>query len=81
MFTKTKVWSILFTLIFLISFTVMMAQPTGAFELYLVNVKTGEVEKLTDIPDVGIFNASFSNNGKYVVAEGVSDYGQALLAA
>lgn len=39
------------------------------FNIYMVDVKTGEITQVTDLPDNLEFNASFSNNGKMIVCD------------
>ena len=68
----------IFSMLFFLSFILVNAQPIGAFDLFLVDVKTGDVEQLTYIDDADIYNPSFSNNGKYIVADGVSEFGQGI---
>jgi hypothetical protein len=57
----------------------LWGQSTGAFEIYLADTKTGEAVQLTDNSEIGFFNASFSNNGKWIVADAVYPGDQALV--
>ena len=56
----------------------MNAQPYGAFDLFIVDIKTGDVEQLTFAEDADIYNASFSNDGKHLVADALFDGFQIL---
>lgn len=59
------------TLIVFMNFT--SAQDYRLYDIYMTNVKTGQVQQITSIPDAGEFNASFSNNGKKIVCDVVTD--------
>ncbi len=51
------------------------------FDIYSVNVRTGELTQLTSIPNAGEFNASWSNNGKLIahdVVDGPAALGHAI---
>lgn len=49
----------------LVSVTVILTAQN--YDIYRVNVKTGEVLQVTDLPGVDEYNPSFSNNGKLIV--------------
>ena len=46
-------------------------QVLGDYELYILDMKSGEVTRVTDMPDYGLFNASFSHNGKMLYHDAV----------
>jgi Tol biopolymer transport system component len=52
--------------VFLDGFLVTESSP-GTYDIYEVNVKSGNVERVTQIDDADEYNPSFSNNGKKLV--------------
>lgn len=77
-FTQISGLRILWAVLAFLITTGLTAQVITSFDLFLLDLKTGETEQLTYLPDIMVFNASFSNNGKYVVAEGISPFGAGL---
>ena len=53
-------------LIYMASIPVLMAQPIGGYDIYVVDVASGTPTQVTSSP-ADEFNPSFSNNGKKVV--------------
>jgi Tol biopolymer transport system component len=51
----------------ILSTSILSAQPNEAFDIYRVNVKTGAVHQVTNLPLYGVYNPSFSTNGKLIV--------------
>ena len=47
-------------------------QLLGSYNIYTVNVKTGNVERITFLDDADEYNPSFNNNGKLVAHDVVS---------
>jgi len=60
------------TFLFLLNYTI--AQDFREYDIYTVDVKTGAITQITDIPDAGEFNASFSQNGKKVIYDVVTGF-------
>lgn len=58
-----------------------LAQGIEDFELYILDTKSGEVTRVSDTPDHGLFSPAFSHNGKVVIHVSVhKDTGEVHLA-
>ena len=61
--------NILFKIVLLITILSVLvtnpvhSQPSEFYDIYLVDVKTGDVRQVTSILDAGEYNPSFSNDG------------------
>lgn len=70
-FTAHGAWCVLGMLATLLWAGTAWTQGVTDFELYILDTKTGEVTRVTDTPDYGLFNPSFSHNGKMLVHDAV----------
>ena len=52
--------------------TITDLTPTGSYDIYTVNAKTGNTERVTFLDDADEYNPSFNNNGKLVAHDVVS---------
>lgn len=50
----------------IVNFFGLVPPPTGSYDIYVLNTRTGNVERATFIEDASEYNASFSNNGKMI---------------
>ncbi len=58
---------LLIIIFFILATNPVYSQPSEFYDIYLVDVKTGDVRQVTSIPDAGEYNPSFSNDGKQIV--------------
>jgi Tol biopolymer transport system component len=63
---STIILAVFVTAILLFGGTNLAQAQGGTYDIYVVDVKSGEVTKVTHIDDAAEYNPSFSNNGKQV---------------
>ena len=68
-------WCIITTCILL---NVNKSEAQSNYDIYVFDVKTGTTKRLTSIPDIGEWNASWSNNGKKIAHDYSGQFNQSI---